>query len=674
MNDAQKYKSLKSGLGDSTKITPEAECLQRYLKARKEWDNFYKDAQDDLKFLNGDQWTSEARRAREGSGRPVLTLPRTTNFIRRLESDIRKTETSIQVVARTNASKEEADALSNIVRSIESNSVASNAYTEAGKFAIRTGLGFIRVYSDYPHYTSFEQDLFISAVTDPTRVLFDPASRGVLLEDAQYVFVESVMAKSAFMETVASPSARERIRTNGFKKYSDLVIDEESVMLLEYFYKVSKGITIYKYANPRTGEILITEDQSEVVDLEMMLVNSRRTTKTIINHCLFDGMEFYNKTEFPGDKIPIVPVFGETSNINGELIIKGAITDCKDAQRLLNYAASVEVEVIDSAPKAPWLIAEGSIDGYEYQWANSNIENFGFLMYKPKPNLPIPSRAPYDTNIAAISTVKAQAESDLQNIFGVFDSQLGAPSPEVSGVAINARNESAQKSTFVYRDNLNRSISQVGQILVDSIPTYYNGRTVTTLSANGTDIDVRLDISDTSSFQVNLKSGMSSETQRETLSQQLLQIMQVLPAAAPLLADIVVKNSNLIGSDPVVTRLKTLLPPEIVASESKETTPENAQVMLAQAAQQIQQLNAAASETETALAQCQQELALLKADRTLDDKKITMDYDIKNKDLQLRATELELDFEIKTEELRVAEAKLISERQGVQHDTIQPIN
>lgn len=668
MSTSSKYKMLKNG--DSPSLPAEAVCLQRYLKAKADWADFYASAKDDMKFLLGDQWNESTRRDREMAGRPVLTLPRTSNFIRQIEAQLRQSQTSLQVSSKTNGSKEDADIIANIVRAIESQSTAKNVYSLAGQFAVRTGLGFMRVVSDYPHWTSFDQNLYIEEITDPSRVLFDPNARANLLQDAQYVFIESVMARSEFESTVASPSARERIKNHGFQKYSDLVVDDETTIVLEYFYKTSKSTTIYKYVNSLTQDVILTEDRNSV-DNTYILVNSRKTNKVVIKHCLFDGVEFYNETEFPGQIIPVVPVFGEVCNVNGELIIKGAISDVKDAQRLLNYTASVEVEVVDAAPKAPWLIAEGSIDGYEEQWRKANTSNCAYLLYKNKNSNPPPSRAAFDTNISAIATIKSQAEADIQNIFGIFDTQLGANSQEVSGVAINARNAGAAKSTYVYRDNLNASIRQVGQILVDAIPTFYNGRTITTIKANGVDAEVEVNLNEMDGFQVQVVSGPSDDTQRETLTSQLLNLATILPTAAPLLADIIVSNSDLIGSETVVARLKTLLPPAIVQAESQEIDENMAKTMLVQSAQQLDQLNASAQETEQQLQQCQQELQTLKADKSLDAQKMQMDYEVKMKQLQIDATKLQLDFEISAQNLKLQEEKLAYEATtGNQTDAI----
>ena len=35
------------------------------------------------------------------------------------------------------------------------------------------------------------------------------------------------------------------------------------------------------------------------------------------------------------------------------------------------------------APKAPWLVAEGQLEGYDRLWEASNSRNLAYLTYKP---------------------------------------------------------------------------------------------------------------------------------------------------------------------------------------------------------------------------------------------------------------------------------------------------
>ena len=57
-----------------------------------------RDAASDMRFLAGDQWPYDVRRARDAAGRPMLTINRLPQFVRQVTNDIRQADLSIKVV------------------------------------------------------------------------------------------------------------------------------------------------------------------------------------------------------------------------------------------------------------------------------------------------------------------------------------------------------------------------------------------------------------------------------------------------------------------------------------------------------------------------------------------------------------------------------------------------
>jgi hypothetical protein len=65
--------------------------------------------------------------------------------------------------------------------------------------------------------------------------------------------------------------------------------------------------------------------------------------------------EVLEESDWPGMHIPIVPVIGEEVRIGREVYRHGVVRYARDPQRMENYYASAETEVIALQPKAPWL-------------------------------------------------------------------------------------------------------------------------------------------------------------------------------------------------------------------------------------------------------------------------------------------------------------------------------
>jgi hypothetical protein len=650
------------------------EANTRYTQAKGYWTPYYARCAEELAFLS-EQWRSDLRNQRESEGRPVVQLPRIQNFIRQLLSQNRQSKPRLLVSASENSSKENADIVNGIIRKTEAVSNADSAYDYASEYAVKTGLGFIRVYTDYRHWSSFDQDVYIESIYDPSTVYFDPASRGHLFEDADYVFIETTMSREDYANRIGSSTKlTELAKLVGFNKATPMGVDSDHIIVLEYIRKVYKKSTVYKYANISTNEVRITT--APVDELNWVLVNQRTTSKCEIRHSLFDGIEFHSTTTFPGEILPVIPVIGEQQFINRVRQLKGVIKDSMDVQRIMNYAASVQLETVDLAPKVPWLVEEGAIEGYENEWREANSRNYSYLVYKARNGVQPPQRMPVDTNITGITSIKQQADADMQAIFGIFDASLGNASPDNSGVAIQTRVNQSSQSTYIYKDNLFKSIRQVGRIISDIIPTFYNGRTINIIQADGTDQTVTVNIPDTDVFEISIKEGPTNESARQSLNADLMQLVTAMPQAAPLLADYIIRNSDIPGTDRLVARLQTLLPVEVrqIESAGENMKPEELQALMMQQQQEAQQLNAHAAELEQTVAKLTQEIQALKSDNRLDAERQRQDYEIKSKQLQLDATKLELDFQLQSQNIRLQTAKLELEASGVKTDQIQPTN
>ena len=119
---------------------------------------------DDMKFAEADsdnlwQWEGKAYQARIDAQKPALT--------------VNKSQIKIRPVG-DGATKKAADIFEGIVRHIEYQSRAMEAYDAAAYNQIYGGWGFWRITTDYVDGKSFDQEIFIRRVRDPLSVYLDP--------------------------------------------------------------------------------------------------------------------------------------------------------------------------------------------------------------------------------------------------------------------------------------------------------------------------------------------------------------------------------------------------------------------------------------------------------------------------------------------------------------------
>jgi hypothetical protein len=107
----------------------------------------------------------------------------------------------------------------------------------------------------------------------------------------------------------------------------------------------------------------------------------------------------------------------------------------------------------------------------------------------------------------------------------------------------------------------------------------------------------------TGRYDVAVRAGPSFTSRREEAAQQMIDLIQAYPDAAPIIGDLLAKNLDWPGADEIAKRLEAMLPPQIQGQEQQGGVPPEAQQQLQQMAQALQQM--------------QQELAAAKNDNAL---------------------------------------------------------
>jgi len=236
------------------------------------------------------------------------------------------------------------------------------------------------------------------------------------------------------------------------------------------------------------------------------------------------------------------------------------------------------------------------------------------------------------------------ARQDLLDVTGQYQAELGMPSNERSGVAIQQRQRQGDNATYHYIDNQSKAIRQVGRILLDLIPKIYDTtRVIKILAQDGTDQEVvstpnapaahqrvrmtpqgpvpigpqqagadqeednlpdpRIIFNPTvGKYDVEADVGPTFGTQRQEAANAFTQILANNPAAFAIVGDFWAKYQDFPGAEELAQRLKRGLP----AQYRPGPDPQLQQVI--QAGQQMQQ------QAQQLLKQADAEIARLQAD------------------------------------------------------------
>jgi hypothetical protein len=603
----------KTPAGDKQRKKDLVETAKRRFQMSAEAESrIREEALDDLKFRAGDQWPDKIKNQRGIDGRPCLTINQIPQFLRHVTNDQRQNRPSIQVnPVGDGGDQDTAEIIQGIVRHIEYDSGADAAYDTAFQSAVTGGFGYFRILTEYEDPMSFDQVIKIKRVLNPFTVYMDPNAKEPDRSDARFCFVVERYTRDEYKELYPDS---EMSAMDDWGSVGDGWADKDSCRVVEYFYKESVDKTIVLLHNPVSGsKTTIAKDQIPKNLPEGLKILAERKTKVdAIKWAKINGVETLDETDFPGQWLPVIPVLGDELDIDGELVLEGVVRNAKQPQQQYNFMASASTEAIALAPKAPYVAAEGQLEGHESDWQQANVKNLSVLLYKAKSldgqPLPPPQRQTIEPAIQATTMAMMQASADLKNVTGIYEAALGQDGNEKSGKAILARQSQSNGANFHYVDNLSRSMRHAGRIIVGLIPVIYDTpRVLRIIREDGSQDTVAINTPPEKStaaqnvkrlydltvgkYDVTISTGPSYQTKRQEAVSSMLQLVSSFPAIIPIAGDLLVGNMDWPGAQKIAERLKKALPPQFQDNPDGAVAnlPPEVQQHIAQMTQQLQQ-------------------------------------------------------------------------------------
>jgi len=565
------------------------------------------EALDDVRFAAGDQWPVDVQNSRVLEARPCLTINKLDAYIRQICNQQRQQRPRIKVHGMNNESDAKvAEIITGITRHIENQSDADQAYDHAFEYCVKMGWGYWRVTTDYVRDDSFDQEIYIKRIENPFTVYFDPNSVQPDGSDAEKCLVTTVVSKAVFKTMYPDAESEQGFSSRGTGDTESEWVTKEDIRIAEYFYTERTKEMLLQLSDGTTGfsdEI----PKKEVLEAAgITVVDKRETWRKKIKWCKLTAMQILEEGEWAGKYIPIVPVYGQEVRVDDKHKKFGLVRMAKDPQRMYNYWSTALTESVALAPKAKWLLAEGQDEGHENEWAMANIKAMPVLRYKQTDiegrMAPAPTRLQPEPPPAGIVTALQGLNGDLQAVVGIFDpSQL--PQGNMSGKALQGQQMQVDMTNFHYYDNLTRSIRHTGRIILDLIPKIYDRERVmriigddgkpemVTINQQGQDengVSKVLNDVTVGEYDVVMETGPGYNSKRQEAVDSMVQMLSVDPNLMQQAGDLIFRNMDFPGAEVIADRLAAVNP--MAQIDDKSPIPPQVQMQLANAKQQIQQL------------------------------------------------------------------------------------
>lgn len=543
------------------------------------------------------QWEDDAKEKRKD--RPRYTLNRVAGSLDQVNGNQRQNRTQIKVRPTQGGTKDIAKIKAGLSRSIENLSDATSIYDAAFDETITGGWGGWRILTQFVE-DSFDQEILIAPIKSAASSLyFDPSAEKYDKRDAMWAFYIKDIDIEVFKRDYPEASINDFSSNIYYEGNCSGWFSSNIIRVAEYWRVELVDAEIGLMSD---GRVLNLTEEKDIIDElatqipAVTVVKTRKTKIRKVESFIMNGAEILEgPMDWAGKYIPLIPVYGRTYNIQGKEYIRGMVRLAKDPQRIYNYATSTAIEATALTPKDPYWITSKQALGHESKLKSFNTTNSPFMIYNADADSPgPPSRTGAPSVQQALLQQQAQASQDIYAATGIYPTALGLNPELKSGKAVIAEQKQGDRSTYVFSDNLIKSIKYTGDILDDLMPRIYDTqRVVTILNFDGSTEDVEINaealndfnqtvmdeqtgkpviVNDLSvgKYETYVEAGPAYSTLREESAQQLIDLTAASPMFQQIATDLIAKNLNILESDELTKRIRGLM----IREGTVQATPE----------------------------------------------------------------------------------------------------
>jgi hypothetical protein len=595
---------------DVKKAQRENEVIDKAQKNCANWFRYWAEnierGRIDRRFLFSSQWTGDEINSLRQRHKPVVQFNQLHDHVKKVVGEFRKNTPMVTVYAvNEEIDSNLIDIAEDIVTGVFYQSRNDIVDQTACENVLTFGYGAMWVLTEYENNESFHQIIKTKKISMPENVFFDPSAKEVDKGDGDFCGylqmytaeeIENYFGKTdvtsfaapmewnALFTFLQSEEAQIALCHYWQKEYFDKEIAElsdGSVLEKGEYNKLKKSFDLLSFADQ---QMVIQEIGEPFPEIK----RTRKVKDYTIKGYILGGEESIKETEWPSKYLPGVYVDGYSTILDGKQHTQSFIHHAKDAQRLVNYCAVEILQALKNSRREPYLGTAEMTEGYEEIWRNPDLQQ-GMLLYKPhiignqvltpQPQTPIPF------NQAFLQQYE-RATGDVNRILGRFEAVSGEQSNEISGTALSNRIRQGNLGSFIYFDNVERAQESIGRIVLDLIPSIYDGERTLMLHAEneepkkvvinqtGEDGKVMNDLTELKNkLEIRIKLGANSEMQRQEHLEYLMMLLKAIPESTNLVADLVAANIPVGNMPKLVERLKTLVPPAILAKEEGKEPP-----------------------------------------------------------------------------------------------------
>jgi hypothetical protein len=488
--------------------------LQEHKKMVEDWQQYFQENNDRYwdftKFVCSTGLTAPDIAALNTLGKPTVEFNILEAMVSRLRSDFAKQQPSFDVRAAdgvplemlTPEFIETEQVVEGYLRAIFNDATNDGLQSNINSDQLIGGFSVVWVRTDYVSERSFEQNIIVERVFDPTMTFFDPLARTSHKGDGGYCGMLIPYTKDRFIQEYGAEAAKDINFTRGSNiegfswSYKN---QEQDVVLVAYLFE--KKFKKIKLVNLSNGHVVPMSQYKKLLELwdditqPPIVLEERWTNEETICHYQFCETKELHYSETNYKFLPLVFVDGNSVLIRGDVtsaatgsgndsasgstmqMTRPYVFHAKDAQRCMNFAGQSVMQSIENIVQYQIMVPAEAIPE-EYLGAYQKPQEANVLVYnqfddKTGQRLDPPREVQKVPPPPVVESTFQNSTRIIQSTLGSYDAQQGIVGDNLSGRAIMQGAMQSDGAAGPYLINYIKAWNRIGQIVLDLIPKYY---------------------------------------------------------------------------------------------------------------------------------------------------------------------------------------------------------
>ena len=277
----------------------------------------------------------------------------------------------------------------------------------------------------------------------------------------------------------------------------------------------------------------------------------------------------------------------------------GMVRNLLSPQEQLNKVSSQELHVVNTTANSGWIVEAGALANMDVDDLEAKGAQTGLVLEYHK-GAEAPAKIPPNQIPTGLDRIGLKASMNIKEISGISDAMLGQSPAEISGVALEAKQNRGAVQIQVAIDNLNRSRAVLARRVLKLIQEYYDNPRVFFMTEGNEDpqaVEVNKRLPDGSTlYDITVGDydvDVTSQPSRDVYNDQQFAEAMALRAANVMIPDAnVIEYSHLEDKRKIAQEVRQLTGTAELTPEQQQMQAAMREIELRQFELQLQQMQA----------------------------------------------------------------------------------